>query len=707
MIGSSGSTVRAAAAVVLAALAVCWLLTGAPPAAAAPGPPARVVVLGVDALTWSQVNLNPAGRTPLLAALARTSATGLLATRGARERTSVPDGWATLSAGARARAGQLPAPDRLTDAGVATAQRATKPFRTGARVGALSDAVGCADASGGRGAVLAGARSDGRRVATAGCPLRLIEAASVAAAEQALADIERSPQPDLLLVVGVGDSAPGDLHLHVAVLHRAAAPGMGGTGGTGGTGGRLESASTGRAPYVQLVDVAPTVLRALRLPIPPGMAGQPMVVRGTEQTGGATRAGYLDADRAARQMHRVIPVLVSGLAVALCLGAAAAAVLQRTGRSSTSRRLLLLGAGAAAAAPAASFLARLLPYERWGLPGTAVSLVVLDLAVVAACRGRASRIAALTLLLLAIDLGTGAHLQLHSVLGYSAIVAGRFAGIGNPASGVLLAATLLTAGAAAGRFKAPRLRQVAVLGIGALGLLADGWPGWGSDLGGVLALAPAVVLFAAHAGRVSAGGMRGRPRATVLTLAAALAAALGAAAILALVDLSRPAASRTHLARFAADLVHGRAGTTLARKAVADMDLLTSNAATLAVPVALAGMALVLRSAMRGGRPAGLGTALRARPLLGPTLTCCLVAAVVGMLVNDSGVVIPATMALLAVPVAVQAGAAHPAAAASAVPWASVGSPVGRARQTAEATDGAGARPEAHLRHRRRRLQPR
>ena len=674
-----GSMARAAGAAAIALAAVCLLLVAtAPRVLATAGSPARVVVLGVDGLTWSQVDLDPGSSTPRLAALASTSATGLLATRGAGERTSVLDGWATLSAGARARAGQLPAPDSLTDPGVATAQRATEPLRSGARIGALADAAGCADAGGGRGALLAGTRSDGRRIIAAGCPLQLVEASSAAAAEQVLTAIEQGRQPDLLLVVGVGDSVPADPHLHVAMLQRAAGS------GAAGSGGRLESASTGRSPYVQLVDVAPTALSALRLPIPANMTGQPMAVRGDQQTGEAARAGYLNADRAARQMHRAIPVLAAGLAAALCLAGAAVATLHRTGRRRAARRLVLVAAGAVAAAPVATFLARLLPYEKWGLAGTAVLIIALDVAIVSACRARASRIAAFTLLLLVADLVTGAHLQLHSVLGYSGIVAGRFDGIGNPASGVLLSATLLTAGSVAARLGSRRGRQGAVLGIGALGLAAGGWPGWGSDLGGVLALAPAVVLLAGHA-----GGTRVRARTAVL----AVLAAAGAAAVLALVDLSRPAGSRTHLGRFAADLLHGRAGTTLARKGAADLDLLTSNAFTVAVPVVLAGLALAMRSAMRGGRKAGLGAALGRRPLLAPTLSCCLVAAVIGMLVNDSGVVIPATMALLAVPVAVQAGAAYPATDTSAVPWASVGSPVGRARQTAEATDGAGTRP--------------
>ncbi|WP_324277647.1 hypothetical protein [Blastococcus brunescens] len=45
--------------------------------------------------------------------------------------------------------------------------------------------------------------------------------------------------------------------------------------------GWLTSASTGRAPYGQLIDVAPTVLRALGLDRPSSMNGQPLRAEGT------------------------------------------------------------------------------------------------------------------------------------------------------------------------------------------------------------------------------------------------------------------------------------------------------------------------------------------------------------------------------------------------------------------------------------------
>jgi len=676
------------------AVALVIVVLGLLPGAAAAMPTASravplVVVLGVDGLTWADIDLRGGSRVPRLADLVRSSATGVLATKGAGARTSVIDGWATLSAGGRAAAGAIPPPAEVSDPGVLVAQRRTDRSRSGARVGALAAAVGCVDTAGGRGAALAAARPDGAVTTRPDCPLRLLEAASPAAAEQALATIAAGPTPDLLLVVGVGDARPAEPHLHVAALQRP-----------GGVGARLTSASTARVPYVQLVDVAPTVLAALGLPIPASMSGQPIRVVPGSPSGAAD---VVAADRAARLMRRAVPVVVTGLLTAAAVALCVAGGLWRRGRPEQARRLASATAAGVAATPVATFLARLVPYGRWGLPGLLLTTAAAACLVVAGCRARTQRIAALTLLVLAADLLSGARLQLHSVLGYSALVAGRFAGVGNPASGVLLAATLITAGAVAGRLPGPRVRAAAVLAVGGLGLAVDGWPTAGSDLGGVLALTPAVVLLAVHA-----AGRPVRGRAVVL---AAGSAAL-CAALLAAVDLARPAGTRTHLGRFAADVVHGRAGPTLARKAAAELDLLASPVAAL-IPVVVVVLALVLRSAARGARPGRAGrrdalhTAIRQRPLLGPTLAACLLAAGLGLLVNDSGVALAATLLLLAVPVGLQAavtapiapvptaaspirsggpGAPSPDGPTADVPWPSVGSPVGRARQTAEAT---------------------
>jgi hypothetical protein len=307
-----------------------------------------------------------------------------------------------------------------------------------------------------------------------------------------------------------------------------------------------------------------------------------------------------------------------------------------------------------AAAPGGAFLANLIPWWRGpvGLiwPAAAVgALLILAIAVLGARRrGPVTAIglvAAVTFAVMIVDLVTGAHLQLSSVPGYSPLIAGRFAGIGNPAFGVLAAAALMTA------FLFARSGRSA-LAIGAVAVIVDGAPMWGSDVGGVLALVPGVlILAAAAAGR----------RISWAAVVGGISAAAVAIFVFAALDLARPASARTHLGRFASDLLHGDGGTTLHRKVVANWDLLTRNPANVIVPFLLAGLALI---ALRAGRlrgTNGLAAAYQRIPLLRPGLITCVVTAVLGFLLNDSGVVIPAVMMLIVVPVAVVACLDRPA----------------------------------------------
>ena len=129
--------------------------------------------------------------------------------------------------------------------------------------------------------------------------------------------------------------------------------------------------------------------------------------------------------------------------------------------------------------------------------------------------------------------------------------------------------------------------------------------------------------------------------------------------LFAALDLARAPESRTHLGRFASDLLNGRAGETLSRKAAANWALLTRNVFTLIVPPLLAAFAVVLARADRWPATAPLGRALQRQPGLRAGLGAALVTGLLGFAVNDSGVVVPAVMMLLVVPIAVEAAARH------------------------------------------------
>ena len=89
----------------LLAVLVAVLPLGASPAVAADRTGTPIVVLGVPGLRWD--DLSPSA-TPAMWALARHGATGTLVVRAVDETTPPLDGWATLSAGNRARGGLEP-----------------------------------------------------------------------------------------------------------------------------------------------------------------------------------------------------------------------------------------------------------------------------------------------------------------------------------------------------------------------------------------------------------------------------------------------------------------------------------------------------------------------------------------------------------------------------------------------------------------------
>ncbi|HEX2073594.1 MAG TPA: hypothetical protein VHF92_07400, partial [Geodermatophilus sp.] len=335
----------------------------------------------------------------------------------------------------------------------------------------------------------------------------------------------------------------------------------------------------------------------------------------------------------------------------------------------------------AAAVPVASYLAGLLPWERAAAPRLALAGSVLlaaltVLAVAALGPWRRSRLGppvvvlAVTLGTLVGDVLTGSTLELNGLLGYDAIVAGRFTGYGNLGFGLLaVSALLLTAAlatAAARRAPAHRVRAVTavvVLGAGALTVLVVGAPALGRDFGGVLAALPGFLLLAM---------LLTGTRVTVARMAAVLALAVAAVGTLAFLDWLRPAAERSHLGRFVEQLLTGEAWTVVSRKAEANLGILFGSPLAWLLPVALVAAVWLVRPA--GGRRSGwLPAPLRGpgllrdrRDLLPPGdrgvlragLLAIALSLTLGAAANDSGVALPATAASLLVPLLVWLAAA-------------------------------------------------
>ncbi|MCV2489014.1 hypothetical protein OF117_06530 [Geodermatophilus sp. YIM 151500] len=582
--------------------------------------------------------------------------------------------------------------------------------RFGARPAALGAAVGCAGVAG-RAATLAVAAA-GVQPAVAdelpaddgaltgllgGCPLSVLSldglfetadvdpaapppdpgadtvpdarAAALAGVDAAVGRVRaaagRLPGETLLLVQGVSEVDDARPQLHVGI---ASGPGF-------EQRGWLTSSSTGRAPFVQLIDVAPTALRALGIEAPSSMNGQPMQRTGGRPALAEAVAELEEAGTAARVHYRSTGILfwtlVVALAVVVALGVAVLGLRPRTVRASRGRLRPVLRTAtlAVAALPGATYLAGLVPWAAAGAPRPALLAAVLaaDAAVVAlALLGpwRATRLGpplavlAVTAGTLVGDVLTGSTLELDGLLGYDAIVAGRFTGYGNLTFGLLSVSVLLltaAAAAAAGR-RAPAGRgRAAVLGtvaaIGVLTVAVVGTPALGRDFGGVLAALPGFALLAMLLGRI---------RVTVPRLVGVIGAAVVTVGAVALLDWRRPPAERSHLGRFVDQVLSGEAWTVVLRKAQANLDILLGSPLVWTLPTALfaawwlAGPGGLLRSrAPAGGVGGRAGLAPGDAEVLRAGLLAVALSLAIGAAVNDSGVAVPATAAALLVPLLV------------------------------------------------------
>ncbi len=614
--------------VVVAVLLALGVLGGG--SALAAEPVTQVVVVGIEGLRWQDVSETA---TPALAQLHREGASGVLSVKTAARADCPAAGWLTLGAGNRVDplgpepvrcSGVLPGPDSLPAQVRSNADR-----REGAVPGLLAQALrqrgGCVAARG-RGAELAAADPTGAVGPSAeggSCPV-LLRAESLTEGDALVgSELRGRAAGTLLLVVGVSEPAgAAGAHLHVAM---AIGPGFGP--------GALTSASTRRTPYVQLVDVAPTALAALGHEQPPQMIGEPWQVDGAAPSLAALR----EADQLAGAQRQVtVPffVVLCGLLLVLL----SVSLWRRWWR--TAEVVALAGT----CALGASYLANLVPWWRSETPllvllGVTAVVTTTMTASTLLARGRLSRAGlacALVASVIVVDLLTGGRLQLSSVAGYSPLVAGRFAGLGNVAFGVLAAAALLAAAST---------RRPAIAVLTALVVVVDGAPQWGSDVGGVLALVPAyAVLVLRLSGRAASLGR------------VAVAAVVGGLVVTAfgVADYQRPAADRTHLGRFVGQVLDGTAGEVVQRKAAANAALLFHSPVTALLPLVVLVLALLLLRP-----PPRLQDVFERSPAWRSGLVAVATAAGLGFVLNDSGAAVVGLAILVALPATVAVVARH------------------------------------------------
>jgi hypothetical protein len=650
----------------------------------------RVVLIGVPGLQWGDIHDTA---TPNLARLAKQGSSAALSVKTVGPYTCPIDGWLTVSAGQRSQlrngsCGLPPAPEGNAAPGFATMRDDNAHNKYKSRIGLLGDAVhaggGCTMAIG-PGAVLGAGDSAGRvdgyvpstaQIPADGlsrCALTMVDvddvfhayidagvdvdgrqvqvtpkkrAAAVKRADEQIGAVLTALPPDTtVLLAGLSD-ANVSAHLRVAI---ASGPGFHSR--------YLTADSTRTYGLVTLTDVTATILHSLGLKQPSEAVGSRWHDAGAKPASVAALTKNLNDQDVAAQSHSrlVVPFDLALVIVQVALYSLGTLALIRKRRPMLAVTRVVALAGASL--PAASFLANLVPWSSSGRPAVAlVAATLVSISVITAVAlagpwrrsitGTGAVIGGVTALALALDVFTGNHLQTCSVLGYTPLVAGRFYGFGNIPWALFVTGLIIVTGAVAGRLLAAGLRGAAiavVIGAGVLALLIDGAPFAGADFGGILAMIPGFAVFA-----LMIAGRRVRLSRLILILAA------GAVVVLLVSFLDSLRADPTHIGEFWNSLMNGDAGTIIFRKFRGMIK--TFGNWELSV-IAVAAVAFLIFALLRplAWRAAVLHTAYERAPALRPTLVAVLVTAGVGMLVNDSGVAIPALAFTVAIPLALVA----------------------------------------------------
>ncbi len=674
-------------ATITAALLACLLavlaavLASARPAAAStsPGTPVRhVVVVGLSGLRWSDIS---ATATPTLWRLAGQGSVGSLVDYAVLPLTCPADGWLTLNAGARAQSDH-------TNATCGTFPAVT-PTGTGAQVAALpalesynsqfhnnpdwgllaAQTPGCSTAVG-PGAALALASSTGHvasylpspaalsATVLSRCPLTVVDLGNLESAERSLplasADSELArivaalPPGTTLLVTAPGATAKPP-HLQLAVVD-----------GPGYQTGRLDASSTRQPGLVVLTDLTPTVLGWLGH-LPSGLVGAPIQRGDRGATAAAVRSlvGRDTAEQVWRSTHSTffwVYAVADTLVMAVIGLASWGAAPDRRRRRARGWRVAGLFA---VTVPVGTFLANLVPWWLFAHPAAWLYGLSLAWALIlgaAALAGPWRRdplgpfgvIALLTLVVLGIDVMTGSRLQMETPFGLSVLEAGRFYGIGNEALGIYGITALLAAAwlALAARQRWPSLRRRAVLAVAVVGVFAvfaSGWPGFGGKVGGTIAMVPCFLLLA-----LAVAGIRLNWRLVLLVAVSGLVLF----AVFALISYLTPATGKSDIGSFAGSSLHGDSGGLLLRKISSNLGSLSVNALSPLSPLVVVLTGLML------WRPSWFGLktvplAYAAQPMLRPVMGVLWLLPVLGWFADDSGVIVPAAVLPLALPLGI------------------------------------------------------
>jgi hypothetical protein len=601
-----------------------------------------VVVIAVPDLRWSDLEVMPR-----LRRWASTAAAAELSVKTANGTPRCADGSLTFSAGDRANVDHEFEGCALSRDTFLLQQEANKTGKFEAQPGAFGQALadaGISRAAAGAEATALLADDDGRVDRIADLDQALSSAEVVAVVDDELYEVpatarasaansldfilgeqlDRIPDTTTVMVAGTSDGLRTRMHLHTLLIR-----------GPDWRHVALRSPST-RAPYVQLRDLAPTVLSMLHVPIPDVMVGRPAYETGVAVKSPAAYADDDDHAVTARFVGQRVRAVFAYVAI-LLLG-----LLVIGWRRPSARRAAIVLGTFAVGTPVCSFLVQVLPWWRWTTWAYAGLVVAGGVLVGAGCllaRRRSSTLAlavgpAVTAAILIVDQLTGARLQLSAPLGDNPIVAGRFHGMGNTDFALMCTSMLICAALAASaliRADRRRLGLAVAAGLCVVAIVVDAAPVIGDDFGGILAMGPAAVVLV-----LLLAGVRFTWQRVVAVAVAAIVLAAGVA----LIDYARPADKQTHVGRFVGDVLHGGAGVTIRRKL--DASLTSFRSVSLSI---LVGVVIVVVVATRRQ----VASVLRRVDGLTEATTSLAVLAVLGTFLNDSGVVVAGAVILLAV----------------------------------------------------------
>ena len=345
---------------------------------------------------------------------------------------------------------------------------------------------------------------------------------------------------DLLVVISPSARSISELENEQLGVVLIAGPGY--VGG-GYAGGMLMSPSTHRAGVVTISDIAPTILGFFGAKPPLEMVGR--ALGSVQRSNAADELLAMNLD-AAMQGQRQVAMRGASVAQSVVVVLVTLIVL------GTTLPALRRVAGWMALIPAVLPLVMLyMPaFYSGGLVGAVVLLVVLTLAVVGFCalafraplRALAWLCAALVVSL-TVDMVRGGHLTASSIAGYNMIEGARYYGIGNELMGTMLGAAVIgVALILSSRRIMPRFAGAIAALVFVVVFVMIGAPKFGANLGGSLAVVPAVVvtLLLRRGWRPSVRG--------VVMVAVVTVAVVGA---LFAVDAAHSGAAQSHVGRVA------------------------------------------------------------------------------------------------------------------------------------------------------------